>query len=94
MAALNLLYAVSQYERNSSGLNAVIVDAVDEAAARTAALAALPNGETTVPTTWAYLLLAAVTGTLPASKTVIWIEGEMAGLTDKTRGGAVLPIYT
>jgi hypothetical protein len=88
MAALNLLYAASPEDKNESGLNAVIVDAADEAASRAAAIANTPNGSTKVPTTWTYLLLAATAGTLPS--TVIWIEGDMATLIGKTRGGDLL----
>jgi hypothetical protein len=92
MAALNLLYAATPQDRNASGLDAVLVDAVDEAAARTAAIAATPNGETKVPTTWTYVLLAAIAAGLPDSRTVVWIEGPMASLIGKTRGGANLGI--
>lgn len=92
MAALNLLYASRPEDKNASGLNAVIVDAVDEATSRTAAIAATPTGETIVAPTWTYVLLAAVATGLPASRTVVWIEGDMVSLLGRTRGGSLIPI--
>ncbi len=89
--ALFLLYAAKQEQRNSSGINAVLVDAASEGAARTAAAAAAPTGETKVPATWAAVSLAA-TATLPGGRTVIWIEGVAASLIGKTRGGDALGV--
>lgn len=88
--ALFLIYADRDGNRNSSGINAVLVDAEDEAAARTAAAAAAPTGETKVPRTWATVRLAD-TATLPDGRTVIWIEGVAASLVGRTRGGDALP---
>ena len=89
--ALFLLYAATQGTRNSSGIGAVLVDAVDEATARTAAAAAAPTGETKVPATWAAVSLAA-TATLPGGRTVIWFEGVAASLVGRTRGGDALGV--
>ena len=46
--ALYLLYADKQNKRNSTGRNAVIVDAADESGARTKAADNIPDGETSV----------------------------------------------
>ncbi len=92
MAALNLLYASTPEDRNANGINAVIVDAVDEATSRTAAIAASLDGETIVAPTWTYVLLAAVASGLPDSRTIVWIEGDMVSLLGRTRGGSLVPI--
>jgi len=89
--ALFLLYANAANERNASGLDAVLVDAASEAAARTAAQARTPNGETKVPATWAAVSLAA-TATMPDSRVVIWLEGPAASLVGKMRNGDNLGI--
>lgn len=89
--ALFLLYADRDGDRNASGMNAVLVDAADEAAARTAAAAAAPTGETKVRPTWAAVSLAA-TATMPGGRTVIWIEGVAASLVGRTRGGDALHV--
>jgi hypothetical protein len=84
MAALYLLYRTRPEDRNASGIHAVLVDAADEAAARAAAIAAAPNGETRVPATWAAVQIAA-SAALPESP--LWIEGDAVSLLGMTRGG-------
>jgi hypothetical protein len=50
--AIYLLQSTHDFDRNSSGRNAVIVSAADETAARAAAIAAQPDGETMCHPSW------------------------------------------
>ena len=43
---LFLLYRTAEADRNSSGVDAVLIDAADESAARSRARAVVPTGET------------------------------------------------
>ena len=78
--AIYLLHRTNENDRNSSGIHAALVDAADEASARTAANAAAPTGETRIRSTWAANLIAA-TGSLPNGLTVLFFEGDAASLT-------------
>jgi len=80
-----LLYANTDPLRNSSQLNAVLVNGASAGAAATAAQAAAPNGEVRGIASWTALQLQAGDFTLPGS-VPIWIQGEAATLT-RFRGG-------
>lgn len=69
-----LIYATKQQYRNSSGRNAVLASGANEAAARVAAKAARPDGETKVPAKWVALELTGADN-LDAP---IWIQGQVA----------------
>jgi len=56
---LFLLYARTPGDRNANQFNSVLVEATDEAAARTAATANRPSGEVKVRDSWAALSLGA-----------------------------------
>lgn len=61
-------------DRNSNAFDAALVTGVDETAARAAAAAAAPNGETRVPDTWLATQLTA--DDLPAVLApVTWLVG-------------------
>jgi hypothetical protein len=72
-------------DKNASGLNAVLVTGADEAAARAAAIAAAPNGETRVPATWVATQLAS--SALPAGVgPVSWVQGNLVLPGELRRG--------
>lgn len=83
--ALFLLHATKEHHRNPVGMHAVLVDAADAAAARTAATAAAPFGDIKVDA-WDAVQVAD-TATLPDGRTVLWFEGPCASLLGVTRGG-------
>lgn len=70
---LYLLFASKPGDRNSGQWNSVLVEADDEASARTAAQAAAPNGEAKVRDSWQAVALAA--GEFPGDRTVLWMQG-------------------
>ncbi|MGD2132785.1 MAG: hypothetical protein PVI23_08330 [Maricaulaceae bacterium] len=76
--ALYLLYAAQPQDRNSTGRNAVLVDAADEASARTAAAAAAPDGETANVEAWAALELASAAGAPFPVEGYVWLSGDVA----------------
>lgn len=82
--ALYLLHRTREEDRNSSGIHSVIVNADNEAAARAAANAALPGGETRVPATWGARDLSTLSPGVP-----VWIEGDAVSLLGFTRGDQV-----
>jgi len=63
-------------DRNSSGVNGYLVDAADAAAARTAAEAVVPDGESKVKDAWEATVL-----TLPAM-----VEGNVLLAGERRRG--------
>lgn len=71
--AVYLLYSPGEGHNNSSGRNAVIVTGTSEAAARAAAQAASPDGETKVPQGWSALRLALGEDDELAARGVIWL---------------------
>ena len=79
--ALHLLYRTHPADRQPNGRHACLVDAADEAAARTLA---------TVPHTWAHHQLAA-TASMPSyagsELGVVWLEGDAISLLGVDRGG-------
>lgn len=85
--ALFLLHRVNAADRNSSGIHSCIVEAATENDARAAAVAAAPNGETKVRSTWGAVSLGS--GTIPASlPSVLWLEGDAVSVLGMTRGGS------
>jgi hypothetical protein len=75
--ALQLIYAVNPEERGSSGVDAALVDAADAAAARAAALAARPSGETH-PDKWTGALeLADAAGAGFPVEGIIFLQGNV-----------------
>jgi len=83
--AIYLLYRTDETDRNSNGVHAALVDAADEATARTAAQAAAPTGETYIPAGWAAAQIAA-SGALPQGQTVLFFEGDCCPIGGKGRG--------
>lgn len=79
--AMFLLYRTRPEDRNPRGLHAVVVNAADEAAARTAANAStyVPDG---VPDSWTALDLSST-----PSGDAIWLEDDAVSLLGMTRGG-------
>ncbi len=71
--------------RNSSGINAVLVNGADEAAARAAAKAGRPTGETVIQPSWAAVQLASTE--LPAGFSPTYFEGDALPPGARTRGG-------
>jgi len=81
-----LLYADSPEERNSNGINAVIANGVDAAAALAVAVAAAPNGETQHMANWTAVLLAtAETGTELADD-YVFLQGSVVTPLQNRRG--------
>jgi len=69
-----LLYSTVNHLDNSSGRNACIALGANEAAARAAAIAAAPDGETRVSASWTALLLATTEhADLTAAGAVLWL---------------------
>lgn len=63
-------------DRNASGINAVLATGANESAARAAAIAAQPNGETKVPASWSAAQVAS--SDLPAGLgPVCWVQGSV-----------------
>ena len=77
MAKLYIGYATAHNQKQENGLNAVLVDAASAAAAKTAAIAAKPNGSTDDAKVngWTYSEIAATAGTLPNGAAVLWLAG-------------------
>ena len=70
-----LLYSTVNHLDNSTGRNACIAIGANEAAARAAAIAAAPGGETRVPAAWTALLLATTEhADLTAVGPVLWFQ--------------------
>ena len=69
-----LLYSPSNTYDGSSGRNAVIAVGATEAAARTAANAAAPDGGTSVPAGWTALLLATTEHADLIAAGVVWLD--------------------
>lgn len=67
--------------RQANGWNAVLVDAASAAAAKTAAIAAKPDGSTSDDNVnaWTFAEIAGTAGTLPNGSTVLWL-GDVRGL--------------
>ncbi len=82
--ALFLLHRTAEHERNSSGIHAVLCEAANEGAARAAAAAAAPTGETRIHAGWAAVQIAS-SSTLPRNP--IFFEGDAVSLLTTTRGG-------
>jgi hypothetical protein len=83
--ALFLLHRVNASDRNSSAIHSCIVEAADEAAARSAAIAAAPDGETRVRATWAAVSLGS--GTIPVSlPSTLFFEGDSVTTLGRRRG--------
>lgn len=77
-----------QEDGNSSCFNACLANGADEAAARAAANAAAPTGETRVPPSWLAVQLSA--SDLPAGLgPVAWVDGEIVAPGEMMRGGSV-----
>lgn len=75
MAAF-LIYSTGDPHNNATGRNAVVAAGADEAAARAAANAAAPDGETKCPPSWPALQLAATEhAALTAAGGVVWLQG-------------------
>jgi len=86
--ALHLLYRIRENDRRADGRHACLVDAADEATARTTAR---------VPENWGHVQLAAAATmpdklrVLPAEPMgVIWIAGDAVSLLGIDRGGNVV----
>ena len=71
--------------RNSSGIHSVLVNGADEAAARDAAKAGRPTGETTIHSSWAAVQIASTE--LPAGFSPTYFEGDALPGGTRTRGG-------
>lgn len=70
-----LLYSTGNTTDNSTGRNACIAVGATEAAARTAAIAVAPDGETRVHTAWSALLLATTEHADLVAHGVVWLQG-------------------
>jgi len=74
--AVFMIYSPGSPYDNASGRNAVVAVGASEAAARTAAQAAAPDGETRVHAAWSALQLAAAEhAALTGVGGVVWLQG-------------------
>lgn len=89
--AIYLLYRTRPEDRNAAGIHSVLVNAADEATARTLANAAAPFprpgqvGSTepkAVPDSWAAIDVSTI-----ASQRSVWIEGDAVSLLGFARNG-------
>ena len=74
---LYVLYADQPHYRNPTARNAVLVSAADVAAARTAAAAGAPDGETKNFANWVALEIAAVAGPSFPLGGLLWLRGDV-----------------
>jgi hypothetical protein len=82
MATYLLYHQTGRPAANSTRRNAVLASGASESAARDAANAARPDGETKVPATWAAQLISA-TDDVAAP---IWFQGRVAEPIQRSAG--------